>query len=171
MGIIKYVGIFLIVLISFIIGKLYSQRFTNRISDLEEFENALEIFKAKIKFTYKPIPDVFEEISMETKKNIGKIFLKSSENMQKLTAGEAWKNGIESEKNNTNFSINDIEIIKQLAPMLGNVDLESQISNIELVINFLNKQLEDARIEKNKNEKLYKTLGIGIGLVISIVLI
>ena len=45
-------------------------------------------------------------------------------------------------------------------------DLEGQVSEIKLVQDFLNTQIEMAEKEKQKNEKLYKTLGGVIGLAI-----
>ena len=55
--------------------------------------------------------------------------------------------------------------------MLGKTDLEGQISEIKLVQNFLNTQIDLAEKEKQKNEKLYKTLGGVIGLAIVIILV
>ncbi|MFR1441101.1 MAG: hypothetical protein ACLST0_02475 [Clostridia bacterium] len=45
------------------------------------------------------------------------------------------------------------------------------MSQIDLTQNFLEKQIEEAKNEKDKNEKLYKKLGTIIGLAIVIVLI
>ena len=55
--------------------------------------------------------------------------------------------------------------------MLGKTDLEGQVSEIKLVQNFLNTQIDIAEKEKQKNEKLYKTLGGVIGLAIVIILV
>ena len=49
--------------------------------------------------------------------------------------------------------------------------MDGQINNINLIRELIEKQIEEARIEKNKNEKLYKVLGTSIGLVIAIILI
>lgn len=50
-------------------------------------------------------------------------------------------------------------------------DAEGQLSQIEITEGFLEEQIRQAQEEKNKNEKLYKKLGITIGLAIVIVLI
>ena len=54
--------------------------------------------------------------------------------------------------------------------MLGQTDVEGQISEIEVTENFLNMQIEKAEEDKKKNQKLYKTLGVTIGLVFVIIL-
>jgi len=49
-------------------------------------------------------------------------------------------------------------------------DLSGQISEIKLVNNFIDAQIEDAKQEKDKNYKMYKTLGIVVGATIVIIL-
>jgi stage III sporulation protein AB len=57
-----------------------------------------------------------------------------------------------------------------LSKLLGKTNLEGQVREIELTQSFLKKQIEDAEQERQKNEKLYKTLGMTIGLAIVILL-
>ena len=89
--------------------------------------------------------------------------------MEKNDAGSAWKNSIDMTESNMNKE--DKLILKKLGKMLGKTDLDGQINEIELVSNFLDTQIKYAEIEKNKNEKMYKTLGSIVGLAIVIVLI
>ena len=58
-----------------------------------------------------------------------------------------------------------------LGKTLGKTDKEGQISEIELVSQFLNKQILVAEEIRNKNEKMYKTLGVTIGLTLVIIFI
>jgi len=167
----KYISIFLLFISSSFIGILYSKKYSDRVKDLEEIKSALNMFKTKIKFTYEPIPDAFEEISKNVKDNISKILKKASVYMETEDVANSWEKALEEEKNNTSLTKSDIDIIKGLATLLGNVDLEGQVNNINLINELIDRQIEEARIEKNKNEKLYKTLGAGIGLTIAIILI
>ena len=65
----------------------------------------------------------------------------------------------------------DIDVLKGLSNMLGKADLEGQISEIKLTDRFIDVQLEKAEEECKKSTKMYKTLGVVIGLAIVIVLI
>ena len=49
--------------------------------------------------------------------------------------------------------------------------MEGQISQIELTSSFLDKQIIKAEKEKEKNVKMYRTLGVIVGTVIIIILI
>lgn len=130
---------------------------------------SLNFFEEKIKFTYEPIPDVFEEISHKVNDNIGNIFYNSAKMMENKSAGESWEDALEM--SDTNFTKDDKDIIKGLAKMLGRTDIDGQVSEIRLTNKFLDVQIKDAESEKIKNEKMYKTLGATVGLALVIVLI
>lgn len=169
MIIIKITIYFSIFLASSLIGILISKKYKNRVLELKEFKNALNIFKTKIRYTYEPIPEIFKEISKVIEPNIGNVFKTASENMKLKRAGEAWENAIEIE--GLNIYAEDKGILKKLSKLLGQTDIDGQISQIELTTSFLDEQISKAEIEKNKNEKMYKTLGIVFGMVIVIILV
>ena len=172
MEIIKYFMLGLVLIISIIIGKFLSQKYSLRLEELEKIYNLLNMLKTKLKFTYEPLPEIFEEIAENEKNNIGEIFKKAKEKMQENTASQAWEITInETEKENkTNLSKSDMQILKSLSKLLGQTDLEGQISQIEITQNFLQTQIKEAVNEKQKNEKLYSRLGTTIGLAIIIIL-
>ena len=89
--------------------------------------------------------------------------------MQFLSAGEAWENAIDEAE--TKFNSEDIEILKGLSKMLGRTDLDGQVNEIRLTEKFIETKIEEAEFEKRKNTKLFKTLGVTVGLTIVIVLI
>ena len=62
-------------------------------------------------------------------------------------------------------------MLKGLSSLLGKVDLEGQVREVELVDHFLDKQIEIAQEESKKSEKMYKTLGVTIGLAMVIIFI
>lgn len=166
---IKYIILGMILLGTSYIGILISKKYANRVKDLNEMRKGFNFFEEKIKFTYEPIPDVFEEISKKLTENIGEIFINASSNMKDMSAGESWERAIE--QSSTNMTKEDIDIVKGLAKMLGKTDIDGQISEIRLTDKFLEVQIKEAQREKEKNEKLYKTLGATVGIALVIVLI
>ena len=166
---IKYLELILILSASTYIGILISRKYLNRVADLKEIKNALNIFATKIKFTYEPIPEIFKDISEKVRPNIANVFFAASNKMQEMNASNAWIEGLE--ESNTSMVKEDIEILKTLSNLLGKVDIEGQVSEIELVETFLDTQIELAEEEKSKYVKMYKTLGVTIGLALVIILI
>ena len=169
MQIIKYCMLFLIFVTSVGIGKLISKKYINRVLELKEIKNALNILKTKIKFTYEPLPEIFREMSQNLQYSIDEIFYLTSIKMEEISVKEAWCDTIS--KLNLNINEEDKNILKSLGKLLGRTDVEGQISEIEVVNSFIEKQIEKAEEDKNKNAKLYKTLGTVIGLAIVIILI
>ena len=181
MQILKYIMLFFILVGCSLIGRYLSKKYVVRVKDLEEMKNALNIFKSKVKFTYAPIPEifgeiaknidynvVFYEISETIKDNVGQVFEKSKEKMKTKTANTAWEEAVEESKNG--FTKEDKYVLKTLSKLLGQTDIEGQVSQIEITEKFLESQLKEAQKEKEKNEKLYSKLGTTIGLAIVIIL-
>jgi len=169
MIIIKYISIFLVFFISVYIGNLVSKKYTLRLKELKDIKNALNIIESKIKFTYEPISDIFMQTSKMVSKNISEIFLQATINMKTNSAEQAWNKSVETVT--TNLSLEDKENLKSFGKMLGKVDKEGQISRLELTKTFIEAQIEKAKIEEQKNSKLYKTLGVVVGLAFIIILI
>lgn len=172
MQIIKYIILLLVLTSSSYIGILVSKKYKNRVRELKEMKSSLAIFATKIKLTYEPIPEIFLEIGNKENsdvKSINNIFKVAAKKMEELPAGKAWVEALESQ--NTNLKKEDIEVLKGLSNLLGKVDVEGQVSEIELVDNFLNTQIEKAEEESKKSEKMYKVLGVTIGLAMVIVLV
>ena len=169
MQIIKIIILFVVFLISNYIGNMIAGKYRYRLEELKEMQSALNIFKTKIKFTYEPIPEIFDEISKNSKKNIANIFEKAKTKMKTKTASQSWAEAVEQSENNLNEE--DKKTINMLSKMLGESDIEGQVSQIDITLNFLEKQIKEAEVERNKNEKLYKKLGTIMGLALVIILI
>ena len=168
--IIKFLILSLVFASSLSIGFLIAKKYENRVKELKDMKNALNMFETKIKFTYASVPEIFEEIAKQFGEEIvGQIFRTASILMKDKSAGEAWNEGIDTV--NSNMTLEDKSTLKNLGKLLGKTDLEGQISEIRLVTDLLNTQIELAEIDRRKNEKMYKTLGGIIGLTLVIILV
>ena len=165
---IKYLMLFFILIACSLIGKYLSKKYVERLKELEEMKNALNIFESKIKYTYDPIPEIFDEITKNNNKNTSKIFKLAKEKMKEKTANIAWEEALEEAQ--TNLKKEDKYVLKSLSKLLGRTDVEGQVSSIEITQKFLEEQIKEALEEKRKNEKLYSKLGTTIGLAIIIIL-
>ena len=169
MVIVKLILLGVILIISVLIGMSISKKFSTRVNELKEFQQALHIFEEKIKFTYEPIPEVFNEIATKSCSKVAKVFEESAENMKIMSAGVAWEEALDN--SNLNLTKDDINTLKGLGKMLGITDLEGQVSEIKLTEKFIDTKIKEAEYERNKNEKLFKTLGVTAGLTLAIILV
>lgn len=65
----------------------------------------------------------------------------------------------------------DKEIMISTMKNLGRSDLNSQNNIIENTINIIEKQIKEANINKTKNSKVYRTIGVITGLIIVVIFI
>ncbi|MBR3614935.1 MAG: stage III sporulation protein AB [Clostridia bacterium] len=163
---IKYFNLGLICFICFYLGNMKAGTFEKRVIELNKFQNALLMFKSKIEFTYEPINNIFLDISKIIYENHSNIFLETLKQDSDIYI--AWKKSTEELKD---VNTEDKEIIKMFGKLLGKTDIKGQVSQIELTENLIERQIEKAESEKNKNFKLYKTMGIICGMGICIILI
>ena len=145
----KYILLLAIFALSTAIGLLIAKSYQNRVVELKEFKNILNIMKTKIKFTYEPLAEIANQITYYQAKDV-------------------WENCIQDA--DISIKQEDKDILKKLGKLLGQTDIEGQISEIEVIENFLDMQIENAEDERKKNQKMYKTLGIVAGLVFVIIL-
>lgn len=153
------------------VGYLLSKICYERVRELNILSNLINILQNKIRFTHKPIGDILEEIS-EIKGNarISEMFMKVSEKIKDKKIEEAWDEAIVEQKFFLNLKNEDINLLKTLGNVLGKTDIDGQISEINQFTTLLKAQIENAEEERNKNAKMYKSLGTIIGLAIVIIL-
>lgn len=168
MQVIKYILLVIIFGLSSAIGLAISKTYENRVVELKEFKNILNIMKTKIKFTYEPLAEIFKQISNNNESNVEKIFGQMANQITYYQTREVWENCIQE----ADISINqeDKDILKKLGKLLGQTDVEGQVSEIEVTEKFLDMQIDKAEEEKRKNQKMYRTLGVTIGLIFVIIL-
>lgn len=171
---VKFVLLLSILVVSTFLGYWISNRYSYRVKELQQLITALELFETRINYTYDTIPDCFRYIATYIDGSVGRVFSRTAElleNENDKSTGDCFKNIIDDERLSLNLNDVDIETIKGLSVSLGQIDLDSQIKNIKLIIHTLNNCLEQAEEEKRKNFKLYRNMGILTGLTIMIVLI
>lgn len=166
---VKYLLLIGIFGLSTSIGFLISKSYQNRVVELKEFKTILNIMKTKIKFTYEPLAEIFKQIAKDYDTEIEKIFGQMANQLSYYQVKEVWENCIQDA--DISIKQEDKDVLKKLGKLLGQTDVEGQISEIEVTENFLNMQIENAEEEKKKNQKIYKTLGVVAGLVFVIILV
>ena len=164
----KYILLLAIFALSTAIGFFIAKSYQNRVVELKEFKNILNIMKTKIKFTYEPLAEIFKQISKDNESEVEKIFGQMANQITYYQAKDVWENCIQDA--DISIKQEDKDVLKKLGKLLGQTDIEGQISEIEVIENFLDMQIENAEEERKKNQNMYKTLGIVAGLVFVIIL-
>ena len=172
MGFLRYIILLGIVTGSTSIGFIISRKYLDRVKELIDISNFINMLQNKIKFTHKPLTDLLEELSkVEENSIICQILKKASEKLKTKKTETAWKEAIREERFFLNLTNEDINLIESLGNVLGKTDIEGQMSEINQFQVILKNQIKKAEQECNKNEKMYKSLGTVVGFALAIIFI
>lgn len=150
------------------IGMLKAKTYDYRVIELKKIKSALQVLKSKIEFTYEPIKEIFQEISKIVYDNQENIFGETVKTIETNGVTQSWHKAIEK---NIYLNQEDKSTIKMFGKLLGKTDKNGQINEINLTSHLVDGLIEKAENEKNKNYKLFKTLGSVVGIGICIILI
>lgn len=161
-----------IVVICTILGIKKSKRYEIREHMLQDFVTTFKSLENDIKYMLISLPDAIENVRHGLNTSIKDTLGAISVAMLDSGNSEEMNKKINSEIHSV-YELNsyDKEIIYQGLINLGKADSGTQIAIINSTIVNLNSRLAEAREEKTKNFKLYRTLGTAIGLMIAIVFI
>ena len=168
MVVLKLVISTFIVICSTKLGIEIASKYVIRENNLNEFKRDFEIIKNRIEYTYEPLDRIFSYIGNLSRSEISKVFKEASKEISYNDPKDIWKNALE--KKNLSLEKEDIKILVEFADVLGKTEKNGQINSINLSLNMLENQIGQARKMREKNETLYKKLGIIFGVAICIIL-
>lgn len=164
----KIILLFLVFGICTMLGILKAKSYDSRVEELRKIKNALEMLKSKIEFTYEPIKDIFAEVTKVIYANQENIFQNTLQEIEQKGMTQSWSMAVEKE---TRLTKEDQATLKMFGKLLGKTDKDGQINEINVMSKLVDTQMEKAEQEKQKNYKLFKTLGSVVGIGICIILI
>lgn len=170
----KIIGSIMILVSSTLVGLLTASKFKIRVQQLKEIRGNFQMIETEIFYTATPIIEVMEKVSKQSQKPLSNIYDDIAKKLKKRegeSLGSIWKRVFEKRKDYTGFTKDDLETINFFGSILGTTDRLSQVKNAKLVQSQLIKLEEYAEKDFIRNEKLFKNLGILLGLVIVIILL
>lgn len=171
MFVVKFLIASLIVVLSMIIGISKSKKYEIREKILREAKLLFGSLQNEIRYMLRTLPDAIESIRHGMSDNFSYALGSISTDMLSENGEIAPKSIHNNISNIYSLTTYDREIISNGIASLGKGDVDSQINIINSVMEVLDNQIVEARDEKLKNSKMYKTLGAAIGLVIATIFI
>lgn len=170
--IVKLMGSTMVLAAGTIIGMILAKDKVDRVKQLRELISALNMLEIEIKFGLSTLPEAFMKVSKNFDDKIGKLFEYGAQLFlhDKITGFECWKKTICWAIPSLSLNKEDEEILLTLGSSLGEVDTENQLKAIRLVVEQLKHQEIRAQEERIKEEKMFRSLGILMGLAVVIIL-
>lgn len=168
MILIRMILSFLIIKCSCKIGNQIASLYVDRENNLNEFKRNFEIVKNRIEYSYEPLDRIFSYVGNISDSVISSIFKEASYSISKNDPKEVWKSVLN--KKNLSLEKEDIKVIEDFGNNLGKTEKNGQISSINLTLELIDAQIGQARKIREKNETLYKKLGVIAGIMICVIL-
>lgn len=159
----------LVVIVSTVLGLNKSKKFVEREVIISESITLFKRIQNEIVYLLSPLPNALESARQSLKTDIKDVIGAIG---CKIIDGNFNVNSVEQELSKLwQLTSYDKQVISSGLISLGKADVSSQIGIISNTIELLETQKLDAREEKIKNSKLYKTVGLISGVMIAIIFI
>lgn len=174
MIILKIIGAILTITSSAAIGYYFSSNLKDRIDDLNQLRKNIVVLRGDIRYGATPLPEAVGGIASRQEGNFAEFFHFIWEELTKLEGRpfyEIWKQAVSEHLKYTALTQSDKGLLSKLGENLGYLDKEMQMNTIDLYIEQLENEIENASKSRKDKARLYNTLGVMAGVFITIVMI
>lgn len=165
-----------LVLIGCIMGGVWlDEDQKKRIVELEKFIYLFELLKAEIDYRLTPLKEACLTVGKRTNnKSIEAVmigFAKSLEDKESVRVEEMWEKAIDAQKQAFHLQEADYKLLYGFGGACGYLDKNMEKRNIEMILERLRQVTNEAKEKYQKTSKLNRSLGVLIGLGLSIFLL
>ena len=168
----KWLGVLLFIFTTTWIGFEWSRSLNERPKHIRQLKNALRILEAEMMYSQLPLKEAFRSIAKQLPYPTNSFFQQLSDGMHNtVELSKLWNEEIETFTKNSAISTNEKEVLKQFGQTLGQHDFIQQQKQIQLAMQHLDRELEEASDNHRKYGKMAKSLGFLSGLFIGLLFI
>ena len=172
---IKLSGIVLIMLGSIALGESINYKRRKRIRELQSIHRACMILQSEITYAGATLAESFQTIASRIgEDSIRQIFLQGAAMLCEdsgITFQDIWTRLLECNQGQLQLKEEDLRLLGQLGSCLGFQDRQMQLNAIGQYMLQLQQAMEQAQQELPAQLKVTRSVGISMGVLISIVLI
>jgi stage III sporulation protein AB len=173
-NVLKILGSIMVIASSGIIGFLYSSFYYMRVKQLRNLEFALNLLEAEIVFSKAPLREAFSNVTSRCISPIKELF-QEFETQLALNSRQELRTilsvSLAKFKSKLYLADEELEVLAAFFNGLGSTDLEGQKKNFNITMKKLQSIGQKAEENRQKNEKLFRYLGVCCGMLIVIILI
>ncbi len=169
-AIMKTSGMILIVVCTTSLGLSMAKTLWNRVQELEAAFSALTALEGELRYTLAPPDEAV--MRLESRESLAKAaFLPACASFcrQGMPFPKAWLRAVSEATGD--MHPDDLDILSSLSDVLGQCDIQSQLTQLAGARERLGVQLEQARAKAASHAKLYRTMGVLAGAFIVVVLV
>jgi stage III sporulation protein AB len=149
-------------------------KYSSRVTYLDDFIDSLQLLKSEISYRKGPLPEALEKVGKQKFNSASLFFIQLSETLKEtrcLVFADCWKNAVDAFYRDTSLKADDIAKITDIGAELGMFGPEGQEDMFSRVFKKLDECLIDAKEEKKTKGKMFKCMGVVVGIVLVIILV
>lgn len=169
----KLLGAVLILFAATMLGFAKASLYARRPRQIRQLIQALQRLETEMVFGFTPLPEALCRIAAQLDPPLGTMFRQAAEPLMYAsgkTAGESWREAVDSCWKETAMSSNEREIFSQIGFTLGVSDREDQMKHLRLAVHMLQAEEQTAWDEQKRYEKMWKSLGVLAGAFVVILM-
>jgi len=172
--ILKMAGGGLLCLSCSLLGVYFSRRDGYRINDLNELKKILLILKSEIAFAHNLLPEALLNAGGRADRRVGGFFTAISGRMSERDGAdlrEIWDDGLKRGFSGSHLKDEDVETVSRLGRIIGYLDKALQTDGLEMAIGEISGTVNRLIALRERNGRLYRSLGVLGGLLITVMIL
>jgi stage III sporulation protein AB len=170
----KVFGCMLIISACGYLGFFIGNSFNTRVEEIKRLRSSLKMLETEIIYLMNPLPEALLRVGTKIKGPVSFLYEYSSQLLLKKMGtpmDEIWKEAINNLASVSSLKKEELDILEDFGNSLGESDKEEQRKNLQFAQESLKIVERNAEDEKQKYEKMYKTLGVLAGIALALILI
>lgn len=171
---IRVLGMAVVLLASCGLGFRISYELIYRMEDLQQIKRVIIMLRGEIKYANAPLTEALSSIAFRVAAPWKELLKEITETMEACD-GETFASIFQTVQkkylDGTSLLPSDISRLADFGANLGYLDKEMQIRNIDLYLEELEEQMKEAGEKVEKNSKLYRIMGMAVGVLILIIIL
>ncbi|MHA6483787.1 stage III sporulation protein SpoIIIAB [Paenibacillus sp. strain BS8-2] len=171
---IKLLGAILIIVAGTLIGFQQAARFAERPRQLRQLAHALQRLETEIGYGHTPLPEALERTAAASPMPISSMLRQAAEGVMASDGPsfqESWSQAIKAHWQDTSLKAGEQAVLLRLGTTLGISDKEDQMKHLKLALSQLKAEEDSARDDQARYEKMWKSLGVLLAVLIVILMV
>ena len=160
----KIIGACIVVFSGFLLGYTFLSNVSKRINELTEIKAKLHLIRAQMSFLHTELKEIFFKLGDFENKVVENFF-------KEVLTNHQFEQGIEVLEQSSFLSTDDIKVIKDFLNLFGKTDMESQINNLDYILNALNLKIDALILMRDNKGKIIMGSSVGSAIVIAILML
>lgn|SRR5690625_4637618 len=169
----KWIGALLLVSTTTWIGFDMGNKLTERTKQIKQLILSLQMIEAEMGYSQLNLQQTFQNVSKKTTYPMNQFYEGLANQLLGIVTDiqQVWDEELSKLTNISALKNDELEVMRQFGKTIGQHTFYDQQKQITLAIHYLERELDIAMEQRNKYEKMVKSLGVLIGLFLVFLLL